>query len=340
SGLVVFLRGDNLFDSLMLNFLRYDDQHPFKKNEESVDIPFWEREEKKLHEDKNGRYPNGYLDYLTWQSRRIWLLPFEENGNILIKYVYLAQGEKVKSDWKEDPLKAYFIDDKNERKLIKLLSDRRVWRESESLLRISDVSGKKIPPKTINWISIFVQKGIIPLSKQYSLEIYGICNDPKKAAKIINWDKSYIPLPLKFLEDKTLVDNVREFLEKSRQAESILNKTLFLLVKAYLFSQDTNLSTIQGNKVSDFIKNYQISIRYWNQLEKYFYQFMDEIAQESDFDKRQEIIKYWVNEKIVKAVTNLLNIIKQSIVNNPRGLKSFIQTKGYFFKNIQNLKQI
>ena len=57
-------------------------------------------------------------------------------------------------------------------------------------------------------------------------------------------------------------------------------------------------------------------------------------------EQRQEIIKYWVNEKVVKAAINLLNIIKQNIVNNPRGLKSFIQTKGYFFKNIQNLKQV
>ena len=340
SGLIIFLRGDNLFDSLMLNFIRYDNKHPFQKNEESIDIPFWERDEKKLYENKIGRYPNGYLDYLTWQSRRMWLLPFEENRETLIKYVYLAQGEKIKSDWHYDPLKAYFINDKNEIKPIKLLSDRQVWRESESLLRITDVSGKKIPPKTINWISFFVQRGIVPISKQYSLEIYGICNDPKKAAKIINWDKSYIPLSLKFLEDPTLVDNVREFLEKSKKAESILNKTLFLLVKAYLFSQESNLSPIQKNKVSDFIQNYQISIRYWNQLENYFYQFMDEIAKESDFIKRQEIIKYWVNDKIVKLAINLLNIIKQTIGKNPRGLKSFIQIKGYFFKNIQDLKQI
>ena len=340
SGLVVFLKGVNLFESLMLNFLRHDNQHPFEKSEEVTDIPFWERDEKTLHDEKNGRYPNGYLDYLTWQSRRIWLLPFEENGKIFIKYVHLAQGEKLKNDWNYDPLKVYVINDKNKIVPIKLLSDRQVWRESESLLRISDASSRVISPKTINWISSFAQRRVIPFSKQYSLEIYGICNDPKKAAKIINWDRSYIPLPLKFLEDQTLVDNVKAFIEKSEKTERLLNKTLFLLGKSFLFSQESALSPIQMNKVSEFIQNYQISIRYWNNLEKYFFQFMDEIAKEPDFEERQKIIKYWVNERVIKTALNLLNIIKQNIVNDPRGLKSFIRTKGYFFKNIQNLKQI
>ena len=58
----------------------------------------------------------------------------------------------------------------------------------------------------------------------------------KKAAKIINWDKSYVPLPLKFLKDPTLVDNVREFLEKSRPAmqtvPDILNIAMMLETQA------------------------------------------------------------------------------------------------------------
>ena len=57
----------------MLNLCRYapeeGDPWDFDRN---GDIPAWERDEDTRPEDRS---PNGYIDLLTWQSRRIRLHP-------------------------------------------------------------------------------------------------------------------------------------------------------------------------------------------------------------------------------------------------------------------------
>lgn len=339
SGIIVLLKGGDLFETLMLNFVRYDHNHPFKKSEAYEDIPYWERDNKSLNMDKKGRLPYGYLDYLTWQSRRIWLIPYIEDEQINVKYVLMAQGEKVKSDWNLDPQKVYKIDKENKKAPLKLNPDRQVWRDAEALLRLNTSGSKFISPKAINWVSTLIQRGLISLSKRYNLEIYGMCNDPSKVAKIISWHRSSIPLPLKYLEDPTLVDNIKSFIEKCEKIEKILNTTIYLFAKEYLFPDKTSLNTNQKNKLNDFTKGYQIPIRYWNFVENYFYKFMGEIAQEPDTGKRQTITRDWINNYVIKTARDILNTIKINFRDDPRALKPLIQNTGYFFKNIHNLKQ-
>ncbi|MBD3226733.1 MAG: type I-E CRISPR-associated protein Cse1/CasA [Candidatus Lokiarchaeota archaeon] len=332
SGIVTLLKGKDLFETLMLNFIRYDEEHPFIKSDDHPDIPFWERDDRSLCQDKDGRYPYGYLDYLTWQSRRIWLIPIKDEGKIKVKNVIMAQGEKVSSEWNEDPQKIYKLDKKNERKQIKVLPDRKVWRDIEALIRLNDSTSNFISPKAINWIA---RNEIIPNTKRFNLEIYGVCHNK---AKISSWHRSYIPLPLKFLDDQNLVADVKTFIDKCEKIEKILTKTVKLLGKEYLFPDNPSISKNQWNKVWDFINNLQIRIKYWNFIEQYFYKFINEIPQEPDFNKRQMIIKKWINDKVIRIASDLLNKVKINIREDPRALKSYVLNTGYFFKNIKALK--
>ena len=61
SGMSILIKGSYIFETLMLNLIRYDDNHPFKILKESGDIPFWEKDNKFLSEDKKGRNPWGAL---------------------------------------------------------------------------------------------------------------------------------------------------------------------------------------------------------------------------------------------------------------------------------------
>ena len=341
AGINVLLKGENLFETLMLNFIRYNQNHPFEKSEDHEDIPFWERGDKSLYEGKEGRYPYGYLDFLTWQGRRIWLIPEIVEGNIIVKEVFMTQGEKIHEDWKLDPQRVYRLDEKNKIVPIKLNPNRQVWRDAEALLRINDLtkSNKTISSKSINWVSILAQKKIIPSMKRYNLEIYGLLNDSKNAAKILNWNRSYIPLPTRFLEDPSYVDNIKSFIENCEKIERALNRTLYFFGKDYLFPSSTKLSTNQNNKVRDFILNYQIQVKYWSHIESYFYKFMAELAQEASYDERLLIIKNYINQKIIKTGRELLDSVKRNIKNDPRALKPYIQNIGHFFKQIHDLQQ-
>jgi len=339
STISVILKGKNLFETIMLNFIRYDKDHPFPTDDDKEDIPFWEREDKSLCEEKDGRMPYGYLDYLTWQSRRIWLIPEIYKGIVKIKKVFLAQGEKVDGDWCEDPQMVYKLDEKNKKIPLKLNPDRLVWRDIEALLRLNDSASKYKSPDAINWISRFISMGILDSSNRYNIEVFGLCNDPKKAARILNWHHSSIPLPLKFLEDQSLVDNVQQFILKCEEIEKILSKTVYFFGKDYLFPSTSALSKKQNNEVRKFTNNYQLGTQYWNRIENYFYKLMVDIAQEPSFEKRLELIKEYINLKVVKTARELFSDLYKNLKDDPRALKPLIQNKSYLGSQLHNIKQ-
>jgi len=343
-GVAVMVKGNNLFETLMLNFIRYDNSHPFKQAQDHQDIPFWERDNKVLHQEKDGRYPYGYLDYLTWQSRRIWFLPIVENTGIRVKEVFIAQGEKIKRDWfqhAQDPQMAYKRNKKNEIVALKLKLDRQVWREIEILLRIKDDTKNIISPKALNWISrIILEREVIAPSTRYKLEIYGILNDPSNVAKIISWHRSSIPLPAKILEDQSLVNTIKSFIDKCEKVEEYLNTTIFLFGKKYLFPEfDGKLTKAKRQKLRSYIKGFQFTIKFWNLIEKYFYKFVEEIPNTSSPTGRKQLENQWIEKYIIKTARDILLNFKENIKDDIRGLKAFIQTSGYFFKRVKNLIQ-
>ena len=69
---ICLVRGATLFETLMLNWVAYNptEAQPFPFWGD--DRPAWERDEPTAPSE---RRPNGYVDLLTWQSRRILLVP-------------------------------------------------------------------------------------------------------------------------------------------------------------------------------------------------------------------------------------------------------------------------
>ena len=72
-GAVILPRGRSVFETLMLSMCRYvpEEGDPWSFDRDR-DLPAWEREGETRPED---RVPDGYIDLLTWQSRRIRLQP-------------------------------------------------------------------------------------------------------------------------------------------------------------------------------------------------------------------------------------------------------------------------
>ena len=334
SGIVVLLKGESLFETLLLNFIRYDEKHPFQQSSKHEDLPFWEREDTSLYEGKEGRFPNGYLDLLTWQSRRLWLNSIEIDGSILINKVKIAQGEKIHKDWNQEPQIVFSMNKDNEKKPIQLYPDRQVWRDVEALLRLNDSTSKTISPIAVNWISSIIQEKKVSFSKRYSMELYGLCN---KKAKIIDWIHSCIPLPIIYLKDQTTIEDVKSFISTCEKIEKLLGKTLSSFTKDYLFPNSNNLSSAQRNKLDQFIDGYQLKIKYWNAMEEYFYLVINEVADESDFGKRQEIIEKYLTKKIIPHCRDLLNSVKNSLKEDPRAFKSIIRNFGFFFSQITEI---
>ncbi|HFD40439.1 MAG TPA: type I-E CRISPR-associated protein Cse1/CasA, partial [Anaerolineae bacterium] len=79
-GIVFLVQGETLFETLALNLLPYPDDTILPYHPE--DRPAWEMDDP-FTPDRNDPY--GSLDYLTWQNRRVLLLPQPTSRGVIVR---------------------------------------------------------------------------------------------------------------------------------------------------------------------------------------------------------------------------------------------------------------
>ena len=143
-GAVVLARGEDLFCTLMLNLCRYapEEGDPWHFDRD-LDVPAWERDEATRPED---RIPDGYIDLLTWQSRRIRLQPQQgENGATVVKNVIIMKGFQPPDDFRlydKETMLAFKRQlranlDGNPWPVVTFTEERGLWRDSFALMPFS-----------------------------------------------------------------------------------------------------------------------------------------------------------------------------------------------------------
>lgn len=131
-GIVFMARGKNLFETLMLNWITVEQVpevfYPADKDlsdHVADDLPWWERKEG-YRREKEAR---GYLNYLTWPSRWVYLEPSPEDG--YVRRMMFSPGLGVPSVFiEQDP----FLYHNAENQPRSFTADRVLWRDSETLL--------------------------------------------------------------------------------------------------------------------------------------------------------------------------------------------------------------
>lgn len=221
-GAVILIKGNNLFETLMLNLHKYhqEDEEPFGA---SLDAPAWERDEETVASD---RRPTGYLDLLTWQSRRVRLIPEnDQNGHTIVKQVVIMKGNQFPDDYslhQREPMLAFYKIEKPGKGQAPwspraFTEDRALWRDSLALLQ--SVAEKRARPKLLDWLSDLTLREIIPRAATYNLYAGGLVTSK---AKIILWRHECLPLPLQYLENERLLNGLREALELAERVSALL----------------------------------------------------------------------------------------------------------------------
>ena len=276
-GLSVRFVGDNLFETLMLNLVRYNEHIPIPQLEE--DTAVWEREEPRLP-DKEGTIPTGYVDYLTWQSRRIHLIP---NGDPpMVIRCQIQQNLKL-AEGHDDPFKVYRKDTRTGWKSIGLNESKALWRDSHALLRDTDEAHR---PAVVNWVARinrrFREQGDKSIRPKYPLEVTGVATDPRKAASIIFWRHERLPLPLAYLSDKQLVDRLGEMLTLTEKMARGLDGVVSDM------AQDTlglakRPPTRQGRgRIDEHVRHLGANRAFWSHLEEPFKRLLVELPDDKD----------------------------------------------------------
>jgi CRISPR system Cascade subunit CasA len=204
----------------MLNLHKYNrsDAEPFEIDRN--DAPIWESEESLLREER----PKGLLDLLTWQSRRIKLIPEQNNtGQTTVTRVVVMKGNQFPdgfSLYDKEPMLAFrtiLKPNKGQEPFPPLTfqEEKSLWRDSLSLFKATDNS--KTKPKSIVWLGDLAGADKIPWSATYHLAVMGLVTSK---AKVSLWRHERLPLPLKYLEEKNenLLEKLRDALDA---AESV-----------------------------------------------------------------------------------------------------------------------
>lgn len=255
--------GKNLFETLMLNWHCYNenDERPFHFSAQD-DVPSWERNNET---EAVERKPAGYVDLLTWQSRRILLQP-EQNidGEISVKNAVIMRGfqfpkgfelhnKETMTVFRKSKTEGFYSVGFNESKAL--------WRDSFSLFQTVD--GEQYRPKMLDWLNELVGEGYLNRSNIFPIEFYGLIADK---AKLMAWRQERFNLPLAYLNDKELLQTLKNTVQFAEETASVLRFAVKVLAEN-LESNAENFSALQI---------------YWASLETSFHQLLTKLPNDKE----------------------------------------------------------
>lgn len=280
-GYTVFVRGGNLWQTLILNIMGYNQERPIPQSGD--DLPPWEQQSTP-DPDPGGNHITGYINYLTWQSRKIHLIPEDEPP--VVRYCQIQQNWKLPDPQPLDPFKSYRRDEKQGMLPRSLTADRAVWRDSHTLFQLGE------RPEILAWagrIEGLRNSGEIEAQKVYQFSITGLATEAGKAANLILWRQERLPLPLAYLEDEELLGQLKIALDLAEKAHELLIRDL-RWVAALILAPPTGGQGRKAdkNEVARLVKSWAPGRLYWSRLEAPFRRLLVELPDDREEDEDGE----------------------------------------------------
>ncbi len=354
-GAVILVKGKSLLQTMMLNLYKYNraDAEPFEIDRD--DAPAWEREESVLREER----PKGLMDLLTWQSRRIRLIPAQDdNGQTIVTQVVIMKGNQFPDDFSlygKEPMLAFH-------KVLKpskgqdpwpplaFQEEKALWRDSLSLFQ--SVENDKTKPKIIGWLSNLAEEKIIPWSTTYHLALMGLVTSK---AKVSLWRHERLPLPMEYLEARSeyLLDKLRDTLDVAESVGRLFgagtiktpytdkkgkDKTVDIPSPLYMLASEMLPKDQKGKADPDAIKSLINSLSpsrpYWAQLGVSFNELVTKLPADKSGENEygKTVLPWWAN-KVRQSARNAFNETTGSIDRTARMLKAVTKAEDSF--NIQ-----
>lgn len=267
-GLVFFLQGENLFETLMLNLLPYPDIDDV--NSGPADCPIWERDtpyeingRPGVNEGKNILYiPFGLMDILTWPGRKIQLIK-DEDG--LVRNIRMRLGLNIKQDY--FPWFAY----NRKGNFIRAREGQLLWRDYDVLLQfrqMNAVDSMNRSPQAVDWLN----ENIDDLDERV-FNFYG-AGMAKEAIeqKVHFYAETYFPLPTALLGNNDCIIEISYCLEKAEAIQGKLHDAVSrLTTQNQTFTSDQFEDRKNEDNVKNLINYFNVESVYWEALEPNFY---------------------------------------------------------------------
>jgi len=332
-GATVYIQGDNLFQTLLLNAVLYDPtkaNYPIPRDFEQEDLPVWERNATRR---PPGDYsPAGYLEYLTWTSRHIRLIPEPTEEGLGVSRFYMAQGESLAAAV-EDRFFAYRANKSGESFPIKLQEGRALWRDSGSLLNFAHSAGDDAGQEhcSANIKHINDMSNIIGDLPELRCAVIGLANN--KANPLL-WRMEQLPLDRELLRDETLPRYIRKALAWVEEAGFVLREETKRLAGDLLTAGLRKPDAKDMARLADDLGTEGL---YWARLEPPFRRYLAELPQAADREERQ---RAWEREGIEIAQKTLQETTENALGYSARELRARVLAQdrfdGYTARKLKN----
>ena len=314
-GVLFFVQGDTLFETLALNLLPYPDDTILIHHPE--DRPAWEMDDP-FTPDRTR--PHGYLDYLTWQNRRILLLPEETGSGIVIRQMTMAPGLIL--DKVLDPAKHYSQNAKLGFQALRLKEARALWRDSAALFQLHNPGVR--PPRVFRWLAeLVVDEGYLDESQTYHYLAFGIAIG-KKAADVDFYRSEQMPLPLSYLKERALVDALRTALNMAEKARNQLWGATRTLATFLLSPEADTEGRHQPARedLDSLTQQWAVERRYWSRLELPFRRTMEALPQGVN-----KALVIW-RKTLWRTAWEAFDQVADNLGHDPRTLKAVVRARG------------
>ncbi|WP_441289010.1 type I-E CRISPR-associated protein Cse1/CasA [Sorangium sp. KYC3313] len=309
AGAVVLARGTTLHRTLLLNLLILAQDRPLPGAGGPDDVPAWEQD---MAASRTVRAVRGWLDALTWQARRVELIPHATAAGPVVRDVVTGAGVEPEGDWIE-PMQALLVRDvKRGAEPLRFDPDRSLWRDATALFEATDARKEHRRPAVCTQIAWLVENDILERAAGLTLDLYGLSSSQ---AAIELWRAERVPLPVRLLTDAGRVNVLGEALRAAHEAGSALRSGAWRAASAALASGERSPDK---KDVGALVERLATEPRYWSTLGAWF----DELVRRLGADEDTEAALRWWKAAARKATWSALDGGTRQLGANARALRA------------------
>jgi len=308
-GITFLSRGETLFETITRNLI--PKELDYLQNDHN-DLPCWEKEDPF---DRTALMPTGIRDLLTWQSRRIFLIPEELNGKTIVRKCLSAPGLGLPETF-SNPfyMNEHEMDGtKLKIKPMRFQMNRVIWRDSGAILdperELRDKAISKSFAETLLAEEILLENNI-------RLSLFGMCTEPGQK-KAYSYQEQEFNAPSEYIKYPSLAGKLKQALNFAESMRKALYYATYELA-SYKIRPDQDINdTIKPDKndVNALVDHLQQEGRFWSALEIPFYELLMTLPSNS------EAVGIW-QEVLVRTAKESLTTAAELAGDDYAGLKA------------------
>lgn len=340
-GAMILVKGTNLFQTFLLNMRAYPSLYSSRlPDNPTLDKPAWKKAPNEIFAG-NRKLPDGYLDFLTWQSRQVSLIPSETTNGVFVSHVRRIQGREMDKENVRDPLKSYRLDKQGKLSVRGFSAERALWRDSEALLNIKSADARTLP-ENLQILTGLVDSNFIDPTLSLNFQALGLATAEGKAASVSLWRSEHLPMPLNYLKASESISELRKALGMAENVARTLSLAADWLCWLWVKEKAPDWASPKRDNISlfdewnknrrryrkedadfkgfeAFRRQFPIERDFWWRLEDPFRRYLPGFASDDD-NQVVQAIEAWKNE-IYNAAQIAWRLTADTLELTPRTLR-------------------